>query len=101
MKNFAKLTGPYFNGYAFCDPRKQQATIVKALDWVEKHPYDALFVKTLTAKPGDRTANLQQSIKRQRASADDERARFDDAKFVKQFAASRKKNKTEAMFCWK
>jgi hypothetical protein len=101
MKNFAKLTGPYFNGYAFCDPRKQQATIVKALDWVEKHPYDALFVKTLTAKTGDRTANLQQSIKRQRASADDERAKFNDAKFVAQFAAARKKNKTEAMFCWK
>jgi hypothetical protein len=101
MKNFAKLTGPYFNSYAFCDPGKQQATIVKALDWVEKHPYDVLFMERLTAKSGDRAANLQQSIKRQRASADDERAKFNDPKFVKQFAAARKKNKTEAMFCWK
>src|SRR4029077_2011613 len=101
MKNFAKLTGPYFNSYAFCDPAKQQATIVKALDWVEKHPYDALLVKSLAAKPGDRAANLQQSIKRQRASAAEERAKFDDPKFVKQFAAARKKNKTDAMCCWK
>ena len=101
MKNFAKLTGPYFNSYAFCDPARQQATIVKAIDWVEKHPYDALFVNSLAAKPGDRTANLQQSIKRQRASADEERAKFNDPKFVKQFAAARKKNKSEAMFCWK
>ena len=101
MKNFAKLAGPYFNSYAFCDPAKQQATIIKALDWVEKHPYDVLFMERLAAKAGDRTSNLQQSIKRQRASAESERAKFNDPKFVAQFAAARKKNKTEAMFCWK
>jgi len=101
MKNFAKLAGPYFNSYAFCDPRKQQATIVRALDWVEKHPYDVLFMDRLAAKPGDRKANLQQSLKRQRASAEEERAKFNDPKFVAQFAAARKKNKAEAMFCWK
>lgn len=101
VKNFARLAGPYFNSYAFCDPAKQNAMLVKALDWVEQHPYDAVFMERLAAKPGDRKANLAQSIKRQRASADEERAKFNDPKFVKQFAAARKKNKAEAMFCWK
>ena len=36
-----------------------------------------------------------------RASAVEERGKFTDPKFVAQFAAARKKNKTDAMFCWK
>ena len=76
-----RLTGPSFNGYAFCDPRKQQAAIVKALDWVEKHPYDALFGARIhnNAKPGDRkAANLQQSIRKISVSAEmRSRAKFD------------------------
>jgi hypothetical protein len=101
MKNFATLAGPYINSYAFCDPAKQNAAIVAAVDWVEKHPYDVIFMDRVTAKPGDRAANVAQSLKRQRASAADERAKFNDPKFVAQFAAARKKNKTDAMFCWK
>jgi hypothetical protein len=101
MQNFARLAGPYFNSYAFCDRARQEATLARALDWVEKHPYDAVFSERLPAKPGDRSANLAQSIKRQRASAEDERARFNDPKFAAQFAKARTKNKTDAMFCWK
>lgn len=101
MKNFARLAGPYFNSYAFCDPPKQHATLLRALDWVEKNPYETIFLRDLAAKPGDRRANVAQSLKQQRASADNERAKFSDPKFVKQFAAARKKNKSDAMFCWK
>jgi len=101
MKNFARLAGPYINSYAFCDPDKQYALMIKALDWVEKNPYDALFVERLAAKPGDRKANLAQSIQRQRTSAADEHAKFKDPKFVADLAKLRKKNKTDAMFCWK
>jgi len=101
VKNFARLAGPYFNSYAFCDPAKQNTIMVKALDWTEKHPYEALFMDRLTAKPGDRKQNLVESIKRQRASAAEDRAKFSDPKFVAGFTKARKKNKADAMFCWK
>lgn len=101
VKNFARLAGPYFNSYAFCDPARQHATMVQALDWVEKNPYETIFMSQLTGKPGDRKANIAQSIKRQRESADGERAKFSDKKFAADFAKVRKKNKTDAMFCWK
>jgi len=101
VKNFARLGGPYFNGYAFCDPPGQHATMIRALDWVEKNPYETIFMKELTGKAGDRKANIAESIKRQRKSADDERAKFGDKKFAAGFAKARKKNKADAMFCWK
>jgi hypothetical protein len=43
MKNFAGQVGPYINGYAFCDPGKQHDTMLKAIAWVEKNPYDQIF----------------------------------------------------------
>ncbi len=101
MKNFAASVGPYINGYAFCDTGKQHDTMLKAIAWVEKNPYDQLFADRLAAKPGDRKANLAQSIQRLRASADTDRAKFSDPKFVAAFTKARKKNKTDAMFCWK
>jgi hypothetical protein len=101
MKNFAASVGPYINGYAFCDTGKQHDTMLKAIAWVEKNPYDQLFADRLAAKPGDRKASLAQSIQRLRASADTDRAKFSDPKFVAAFTKARKKNKTDAMFCWK
>jgi hypothetical protein len=100
-KNFARLAGPYFNSYAFCDRARQDATLARALDWVEQHPYGVIFLDSAPAKPGDRKANLAQSIKRQRASAEAERAKFNDPKFAAKFAKARAKNKTDTMFCWK
>ena len=44
--------------------------MLKAIAWVEKNPYDRLFADRLAAKPGDRKANLAQSIQRHRDSAD-------------------------------
>jgi hypothetical protein len=64
---FATLAGPVINGYAFCDLAKQQQAEVTALDWVEKHPYKALFIPNLPAKPGDRQDNLKGAIARLRA----------------------------------
>src|SRR4051812_15800984 len=101
LKTFARLAGPYFNSYAFCDRAKQQATLARALDWVEKHPYQEIFSDRLPAKPGNRAANVAQSIKQQRASAAGERAKFDNPKFIAQFAKARTKNKADVMFCWK
>jgi len=53
-RDFAVLAGQTINGYAFCDIDKQQALRMKALEWVEKHPYQALFVPQLPARPGPR-----------------------------------------------
>jgi hypothetical protein len=101
MKNFAGQVGPYINGYAFCDPARQHGTMLKAIAWTEKNPYDQLFSDRLAAKPGDRKANLAQSIQRLHASAAADSAKFNDPKFLAAFTKARKKNKTDAMFCWK
>ena len=101
VKNFAVLAGPFINGYAFCDPAKQYATSGKAIDWVEAHPYAVVFLAGLPGKPGDRTANLRQSIKTQRARAEQEQVQLNEPKFAAQLAKARKKNKSETLFCWK
>jgi hypothetical protein len=101
VKSFAVLAGPFINGYAFCDRAKQYATNIKAIEWTERNPYRVLFMSQLTAKDGDRAANLRKSIAEQKAYAGRERARFDDPKFASEFAANRKKNEADDKFCWK
>jgi hypothetical protein len=101
VKNFAVLAGPFINGYAFCDPAKQHAIVGKAIDWVEAHPYAVVFLSGLPGKPGDRAANLGQSIKTQRARAAQEHAQLSEPKFAAQFAKARSRNKAETLFCWK
>ena len=101
VKSFAVLAGPVINGYAFCDRAKQYATNIKAIEWTEKNPYRVLSMSQLTARDGDRAANLKKSIAEQKAYAERERARFGDPKFAEQFAADRKKNGADDKFCWK
>lgn len=101
VKSFAVLAGPFINGYAFCDRAKQYVTNIKAIEWVEKNPNRVLFMSQITAKDGDRAANLKKSIAEQKAYAGRERARFDDPKFASEFATSRKKNEADEKFCWK
>jgi hypothetical protein len=101
VKSFAVLAGPVINGYAFCDRARQYATNVKAIEWTEQNPYRVLFMSQLTAKNGDRAANLKKSIAEQKTYAERERARFDDPKLAAEFAATRKKNEADDKFCWK
>jgi hypothetical protein len=101
VKNFATLAGPFINSYAFCDIGNQRAIRTKALAWVEQNPYEAMFLKQLTAKPGDRQQNLARSLADIKASAAKERAYFDNPSNVAEFAATRKKNDTDSKFCWK
>jgi hypothetical protein len=101
VKSFAVLAGPVINGYAFCDRAKQHATNVRAIEWTEKNPYRVLFMSQLTAKDGDRAANLKKSIAEQKVYAERERARFGDPTFARQFADGRRKNEADARFCWK
>jgi len=58
VRDFATLAGPFINGYAFCDVANQQAIRAKALDWVEKNPYEAMFMERLPAKSSNRRQAL-------------------------------------------
>ena len=100
VRNFSTLAGPFINGYAFCALANQQALRKKALDWVEQHPYEPMFMPRLVGKPGDRRENLKVAIRGIRAGAEKERAYFDDPKIVEQYYATRKKNEADVKFCW-
>lgn len=96
---FATLAGPYINGYAFCDIAKQQAALAKAVEWVASHPYQAVFLPGLPAKPGDRQENLDLAIKEMRARAQEEADGLRDPQFLKTLAQGRAENQADAQFC--
>lgn len=100
VKNFAYLAGPSINGYAFCDLGKQQAARVRALDWVEQHPYQAIFLDRLPGLRGDRRANLARSIAGLRQELAEERAYLSDPKKVAAIRAARQQNGADARYCW-
>ncbi|RAK65461.1 hypothetical protein [Phenylobacterium kunshanense] len=100
VKNFAYLAGPSINGYAFCDVGKQQAARVRAVDWVEQHPYQVIFSDRLPALRGDRRANLARSIAGLRKEVAEERAYLSDPKKVAALRAARQQNGADARYCW-
>jgi hypothetical protein len=97
---FAELAGPVINGYAFCDPKKQEATELSAIDWVEANPYQVILMDSLPAKPGDRGENLKAAIGHLKENAEKARAYLDDPKNLATFEATRKANDADAKFCW-
>ena len=99
-KDFATLAGPAINGYAFCSLKKQREIHAQATDWVEKNPYQALFMDQLPARPGDRKANLKAAIRQLREGAAKEAAHLDDPKNREAFLAARKANGTDEKYCW-
>jgi hypothetical protein len=101
VRSFATLAGPAINGYAFCDLAKQKQQHAKALDWVEGHPYEVMFMARAPALPGDRAENHKRAIANARERAAKERSYFDDAKNVEAFYATRKQNEADIKFCWK
>lgn len=101
VRSFATLAGPIINGYAFCDLAKQKEQHAKAVDWVEKNPYEVMFMARAPALPGDRGENAKKAIANAKTRAAKENAYFDDPKNVEAFYATRKKNEAEVKFCWK
>jgi hypothetical protein len=101
VKSFAVLAGPFVNGYAFCDIAKQGELRRKALEWVEKNPYGAMFMDRLPAKGGDRNAALARSMAGIKSNAEKERAYFADPKNLASFMAQRKTSQMDEKFCWK
>ena len=99
-RDFAILAGPVINGYAFCNIKKQRELRLKALEWVEKHPYQALFMQQLPARPGDRAANLRLALDKLHSGARQESAYLEQADNVAKLKASRKENGTDEKYCW-
>jgi hypothetical protein len=101
VRSFATLAGPAINGYAFCDLARQKELHAKAVDWVERNPYEVMFMARAPALPGDRTENHKRAIANAKGRAAKERAYFNDAKNVESFYATRKRSEADAKFCWK
>jgi hypothetical protein len=96
---FATLAGPVINGYAFCDLARQKQAEVAALDWVEKHPYKAVFLANLPAKPGNRQDNLKGSIARLRAGYRREQTALADPQALAKLKIARRQNDADAKYC--
>lgn len=101
MNSFNVLAGPFINGYAFCDLDNQRAIRAKAVDWVEAHPYQAIFLEQLPARGPDRKALLADAVAKLRQGVAKEKAYLDDPAQAEAFKASRAKNEADAKFCWK
>ena len=101
VRSFATLAGPVINGYAFCDLAKQKELHAKAVDWVERNPYEVMFMARAPALPGDRAANHKHALANAKDRAAKERAYFADAKNAAAFYATRKRNEADIKFCWK
>lgn len=99
---FIQLAGPYFNSYAFCDFQKQQAVSLRAIDWVEAHPYETIFADNLRSrrKAGDINANLAASIKSIRDGRDREIVMMNDPTQLAEWRKQRDEQQTDAKFCW-
>ncbi len=100
VKNFAILAGPVFNGYAFCDLAKQAELYRRAVDWVERNPYAAMFLPRFAARPGNRAENAARAVAKARADAAKQDAYFADRKNVEEFYAKRAANGADVQFCW-
>ena len=92
VRDFATLAGPFINGYAFCDVANQQAIRAKALDWVEKNPYEAMFMEPLPAKSSNRRQALVKAHALIRDNAAKERACLQDPANVAKLRADRAAN---------
>jgi len=101
VRDFATLAGPFINGYAFCDVANQQAIRAKALDWVEKNPYEAMFMEPLPAKSSNRRQALVKAHALIRDNAAKERAYLQDPANVAKLRADRAANGADDKYCWK
>jgi hypothetical protein len=63
VKRIAIYVQPYYQAAGSADEQPQKELRTKALAWLEQNPYQAMFMDRLTAKSGDRAANLKLAIR--------------------------------------
>lgn len=100
-RSFMSLAGPYINSYAFCDLDKQQRLLRQSIAWTQQHPYAALWMEQLPARPGDRRQNFAKSLQGIRDVAQQEQDYLADPKRRAEFLAQRKARHVDEQFCWK
>jgi len=100
IRSFAVLAGPFFNSYAFCDMSKQKDQSLKTIEWVEHHPYQAMFMEQLPARPGNRADNASKSIAALKAHRQSELDRLADSNTLEEFKKIRKERHVDEQFCW-
>lgn len=100
VRDFVVLAGPFINSYAFCDLAKQQEAALKAIAWVEKNTYEAIFIEQLPALPGNRAENLKKSIAGLKDSAEKERQYLEDPENLEEMNRTRRTNHVIEQFCW-
>jgi hypothetical protein len=100
MRAFSALAGPVINGYAFCNLNRQKETRLRALSWVESHPYGAIFLPELPTRRSDRQAALAEALQIAKGNAEKERHYLDDPTTRESFLATRKANAADVRFCW-
>jgi hypothetical protein len=97
---FADLAGATINGYAFCDLQKQAAARLRAIKWVEEHPYQVIFSEQIPAKPGDRKELLQASIRKLKDDVAKEAEYLQRPDTLEKLTTARKKNGVDEKYCW-
>lgn len=100
MSAFVKLAGPYHNSYAFCDPAKQQAIAKRAIDWVEKNPFGAIFIEQFKRLPGDPETNIADTIRKLRDNQAQEQAFMNDPAKWAEYQQQRRENHVDEQFCY-
>ena len=100
VRSFATLAGPVINGTAFCDLAKQQTLRRTALDWVERNPYQAIFMPQLAAKPGGREANLKAAIQASATMSPRSAAISTTRKTARTFMRPARRTRPTSKFCW-
>lgn len=101
IRDFATFSAPVISGYAFCDLAKQREARAKAAAWVEKNPYQPVFMEQLTALPGKREDNLKKSVARIKALAESERRHLASPQGLKKLMDARKHREDDKKYCWK
>ncbi len=98
---FALRLGPILNGYALCDVERHLRLRRQALDWVEKNPFEKIFVESIPGRPGDRRQHVAGAIRTLRAEAAEDARALARPEEAARLAAARRESDAEAKYCWK
>ena len=92
---------PYYEAARTPGGTPRVAVGAKGLDWVEKNPYEAMFMEPLPAKSSNRRQALVKAHALIRDNAAKERAYLQDPANVAKLRADRAANGADDKYCWK
>ena len=99
-RTFLLRAGPVINGYAHCDTARYKRLRSEALEWVERNPYQTLFLEQMPARQGDRRANLERALAGLREDVKSEAAYLEVPANLAKIAAARAEGEADEKYCW-